>query len=117
MAVVNFAALRIREGYRTGFYDGLIIAGARMTGSVNLYSEDLRHGQVIDGALAIQSPDLPVLSTQQAGTQGSDLTLAKSMCGNAALVLRRTKAADARAYAKTAYILRVIRQALHSNGC
>jgi predicted nucleic acid-binding protein len=50
------AALRLREQYRYGFYDSLIIAGARMTGSAILYSEDLRHGQIIDGALTIRSP-------------------------------------------------------------
>jgi len=54
-----FAALRIREQYRTGFYDGLIIAAARMTGSAILYSEDMQHGQVIDGVLTIQSPFAP----------------------------------------------------------
>ena len=54
-----FAALRIREQYRYGFYDSLIIAGARMTGSVILYSEDMQHGQVIDGALTIRSPFVP----------------------------------------------------------
>ena len=53
------AALRLREQYRYGFYDSLIIAGALMTGSVILYSEDLQHGQVIDGALTIQSPFVP----------------------------------------------------------
>ena len=54
-----FAALRLREQYRYGFYDSLIIAGARMTGSSILYSEDMRHGQVIDGALTIRSPFVP----------------------------------------------------------
>ena len=55
-----FDALRLREQYRYGFYDSLIIAGARMTGSLILYSEDMQHGQVIDGALTIQSPFIPV---------------------------------------------------------
>lgn len=54
-----FAALRIREQYRYGFYDSLIVAGAQMTGSAILYSEDMQHGQVIDGALTIQSPFAP----------------------------------------------------------
>jgi predicted nucleic acid-binding protein len=54
-----FAALRLREQYRYGFYDSLIIAGARMTGSAILYSEDMQHGQVIDGALTIRSPFVP----------------------------------------------------------
>ncbi|MBI3373426.1 MAG: PIN domain-containing protein [Betaproteobacteria bacterium] len=59
------AALRLREQYRYSFYDSLIIAGARMTGSVILYSEDMQHGQVIDGALTIQSPFVPVARQRQ----------------------------------------------------
>ena len=50
------AALRLREQYHYAFYDSLIIAGARATGSAILYSEDLQHGQVIDGVLTIRSP-------------------------------------------------------------
>ena len=60
-----FAALRLREQYRYGFYDSLIIAGARTTGSAILYSEDMQHGQVIDGALTIQSPFLPAARQRQ----------------------------------------------------
>ncbi|MBI5911414.1 MAG: PIN domain-containing protein [Betaproteobacteria bacterium] len=59
------AALRLREQYRYGFYDSLIIAGARMTGSAILYSEDMQHGQVIDGALTIQSPFAPAARQRQ----------------------------------------------------
>lgn len=62
-----FAALRIQEQYRYGFYDSLIIAGARMTGSTILYSEDMQHGQVIDGALTIQSPFVPAARQRQGG--------------------------------------------------
>ena len=60
-----FAALRLREQYRYGFYDSLIIAGARMTGSAVLYSEDMQHGQVIDGALTIKSPFVPAARQRQ----------------------------------------------------
>ncbi len=60
-----FAALRLREQYRYSFYDSLIIAGARMTGSVILYSEDMQHGQVIDGTLTIQSPFIPAARQRQ----------------------------------------------------
>ena len=60
-----FAALRLRERYRYGFYDSLIIAGARMTGSAILYSEDMQHGQVIDGALTIKSPFVPAARQRQ----------------------------------------------------
>ncbi|MSQ73436.1 MAG: PIN domain-containing protein [Betaproteobacteria bacterium] len=64
-----YAALRLREQYRYGFYDSLIIAGARMTGSVILYSEDMQHGQVIDGALTIQSPFVPAARQRQGGNR------------------------------------------------
>ncbi|MSQ51502.1 MAG: PIN domain-containing protein [Betaproteobacteria bacterium] len=60
-----FAALRLREQYRYGFYDSLIIAGARMTGSEILYSEDMQQGQVIDGVLAIQSPFVTAAGQRQ----------------------------------------------------
>jgi predicted nucleic acid-binding protein len=60
-----FAALRLREQYRYGYYDSLIIAGARMTGSGILYSEDMQHGQVIDGVLTIQSPFVPAARQRQ----------------------------------------------------
>jgi predicted nucleic acid-binding protein len=60
-----FTALRLREQYRYGFYDSLIIAGARMTGSTILYSEDMQHGQVIDGALTIKSPFVPAARQRQ----------------------------------------------------
>ena len=36
-----------------------VIAGARMTGSAILYSEDMQHDQVSDGALTIRSPFVP----------------------------------------------------------
>jgi predicted nucleic acid-binding protein len=60
-----FAALRFREQTHYSFYDSLIIAGARMTGSAILYSEDMQHGQVIDGALTIQSPFVPAARQRQ----------------------------------------------------
>jgi len=48
--------LQARYGY--GFYDSLIIAAAQDMGCSRLFSEDLHHGQVIDG-LTITNPFLP----------------------------------------------------------
>lgn len=41
--------LRLAERYQLGFYDALIVAGAHAAGAKTLYSEDLSHGQVIEG--------------------------------------------------------------------
>lgn len=43
------AALRICERYGYSTYDGLIIAAAKEAGCTTLYSEDLQHGQVVEG--------------------------------------------------------------------
>jgi predicted nucleic acid-binding protein len=48
-------ALDVQGRYRYGFYDALIIAGALEGGCTRLYSEDLQHGQRIEG-LTIQNP-------------------------------------------------------------
>ena len=48
-------ALDIQARYRYGFYDALIIAAALDAGCTRLYSEDLQHGQRIDG-LIIENP-------------------------------------------------------------
>ena len=45
--------LRVRFGFH--FYDSLIIAAAQHAGCHTLYSEDLQHGQQIDG-LTIVNP-------------------------------------------------------------
>ena len=47
--------LDIVERYRVSFYDGLIVAAALSAGCRTLYSEDLQHGQRIDG-LTIRNP-------------------------------------------------------------
>ncbi len=49
-------ALRIKERYKYGFWDCLIIATAFNAGCNVLYSEDLQPGQVIDDALTIINP-------------------------------------------------------------
>lgn len=43
------AACQICVRYQYSFYDGLIVASAREAGCRVLYSEDLPHGQVIEG--------------------------------------------------------------------
>jgi predicted nucleic acid-binding protein len=51
-------AIRIANRYQFSWYDSLIIAVALETNSKVLYSEDLTHGQIIDGTLLIQNPFL-----------------------------------------------------------
>lgn len=48
-------SLDIQARYRYGFYDALIIAAAREAGCTRLYSEDLQHGQRLEG-LTIENP-------------------------------------------------------------
>ena len=47
--------LDVAERYRISVYDGLIIAAALRAGCTVLYSEDLQHGQRIEG-LTIRNP-------------------------------------------------------------
>jgi predicted nucleic acid-binding protein len=51
------AALRICERYGYSLYDGLIIAAAREAGCATLYSEDMQHGQIVEG-VRIENPFL-----------------------------------------------------------
>ena len=48
-------ALDVQGRYRYSFYDSLIVAAALVAGCKRLYSEDLQHGQQIDG-LTIHNP-------------------------------------------------------------
>ena len=48
-------ALGIQARYQYGFYDSLIIAAALEADCETLYSEDMQHGQIIEG-LTIQDP-------------------------------------------------------------
>lgn len=50
-------ALRICERYKYSIYDGLIIAAAIEAGCTTLYSEDLQHGQIVEG-VRIENPFL-----------------------------------------------------------
>lgn len=48
-------ALDLAEQYRFSIYDALIVAGASSAGCKILFTEDLQHGQKIDGLL-VQDP-------------------------------------------------------------
>jgi predicted nucleic acid-binding protein len=54
LAVLN-TALRIRKTFGFSFWDSAIVAAALALGCERLYTEDLTHGQVVDG-LAIIDP-------------------------------------------------------------
>jgi len=51
-------ALDVHDRYRFSWYDSLIIASALESGCKILYTEDMQHGQIIEGALMIQNPFL-----------------------------------------------------------
>lgn len=49
-------AIEIRRRYRYSYWDSLIIASALESNCSILYSEDMHHGQVIEGKLTIHNP-------------------------------------------------------------
>lgn len=49
-------SLDVADRYGFSHYDSLIIAAALQTNCHTLYSEDMQHGQVIDGKLRIINP-------------------------------------------------------------
>jgi predicted nucleic acid-binding protein len=51
-------ALGVRQRYQYSFYDSLIIAAALESGCERLLTEDMQHGQRIEG-LVIENPFLP----------------------------------------------------------
>jgi predicted nucleic acid-binding protein len=53
---IVYEALRIKERFGYNFFDSQIIAAALSCGASVLYSEDLHHGQMVDGRLSIRSP-------------------------------------------------------------
>lgn len=55
-ATIVVRALALMQRYRFGFFDCQIIAAALASGARTLFSEDLQHGQSIEGALEIRSP-------------------------------------------------------------
>ncbi|MGP8271074.1 MAG: PIN domain-containing protein [Terracidiphilus sp.] len=50
-------ALRISERYGFSIWDGMILAAALIAGCTTLYTEDLQHGQIVEG-LRIENPFL-----------------------------------------------------------
>ncbi len=52
LAVLN-SALRIRASYRFSFWESAILAAALALGCDRVYTEDLNHGQVVEGLLII----------------------------------------------------------------
>ena len=49
-------ASRLRESHSLSYWDSLIVAAALAAGCETLFSEDLQHGQLIDGRLRIVNP-------------------------------------------------------------
>ena len=47
---------KLQARYRFSYYDSLIISAALAAGCSTLYSEDMQHGQVIEGRLTIIDP-------------------------------------------------------------
>jgi predicted nucleic acid-binding protein len=58
MPIVETAWILL-DRYRFSYFDSLILASALTADCQILYSEDLQHGQVIDGRLTIINPFLP----------------------------------------------------------
>jgi predicted nucleic acid-binding protein len=48
--------LAVFERYRFSLFDSILVAAALISGAKILYSEDLQHGQVIDGQLRVTNP-------------------------------------------------------------
>ena len=48
--------LQIAEKYGLSVYDAMIVASALLAGCKTLVSEDLQHGQVLDGRLTVRNP-------------------------------------------------------------
>ena len=55
LATLN-TALDIAERYSFSHYDSLIIAAALQANCTTLYSEDMQHGQIIEGRIRIINP-------------------------------------------------------------
>jgi predicted nucleic acid-binding protein len=48
--------LHFAERYQLAVHDSMIVASALLAGCNTLYSEDMQHGMVIEGRLAIRNP-------------------------------------------------------------
>ena len=62
-SVVNAIALQtieqcihLKEKYRYSWWDSLILSSALENGCTHVYSEDMRHGQTVEGVLMIENP-------------------------------------------------------------
>lgn len=55
-ASMIFRASQLRESQAFSYWDSLIVAAALEAGCDTLYSEDMQHGQVIDGRLTLVNP-------------------------------------------------------------
>lgn len=49
-------ALALAQKYKYSYYDSLILAAALSAGCETLATEDMQHGQVIEGVLTIRNP-------------------------------------------------------------
>lgn len=49
-------ALSLANKYQYSYYDSLILASALSAGCGTLFTEDMQHGQVIEGLLTINNP-------------------------------------------------------------
>ena len=49
-------ALDLANKYRYSYYDSLILAAALSAGCSTLFTEDMQHGQIIEGVLTVQNP-------------------------------------------------------------
>lgn len=52
----SFSAVDIKMKYKFSYWDCLIIASALENGCVSIYTEDLQHGQKIEGKIEILNP-------------------------------------------------------------
>nr|WP_283163649.1 PIN domain-containing protein [Brenneria tiliae] len=53
---VHDRARHLAERYQFSFYDACIVAAAATAGCQILYSEDMNHGQTLEGGLTIRNP-------------------------------------------------------------
>lgn len=49
-------ALNLAQKYKYSYYDSLILAASLSAGCETLVTEDMQHGQVIDGVMTIRNP-------------------------------------------------------------
>ena len=58
-AAQHLLASNLRQRYALSYWDSLIVAAALDAGCSRLISEDMQHGQIIEGVLTITNPFLP----------------------------------------------------------